>query len=73
MTPYDKFKSIPNFEKYLKAGIRIQDLDRIAYLKSDNDFAEEMQKAREELFKNFKHIPQELLSFITFVSGSFLD
>ena len=73
MTPYDKFKSIHGFEKYLKTGIKIQNLDKIAYAKSDNDFAEEMQKAREELFKNFKHIPQELLSFTSYVSCSLLD
>jgi len=73
LTPYEKLKSIPNFEKYLKKGITVGKLDKIAYAKSDNEFAEEMQKAREELFKNFKHIPQELLSFTTFVSGSFLD
>ena len=73
LTPYDKFKSISCFEKYLKLGISIEKLDKIAYAKSDNEFTEEMQKAREELFKNFKHIPQEVLSFTTFVSGSFLD
>ena len=35
---------------------------------SDNDFAEEMQKFKEELFKNFKHIPQEMIEFVTFIS-----
>ena len=48
-------------------------LDKIAYAKSDNDFAEEMQKAKEELFKNFKHMPQEMITFTSFVSCHLLD
>jgi len=48
-------------------------LEKIRLQKSCNEFAEDMQKAREELFKNFKHIPQELLAMRTFISGSFLD
>ncbi len=35
---------------------------------SDNDFAEEMQKFKEQLFKNFKHIPQEMIEFTFFIS-----
>ncbi|MDD3085384.1 MAG: integrase [Candidatus ainarchaeum sp.] len=73
MTPYDKFKSLPNCEKYLKPGITLEMLDKIAYAKSDNDFAEEMQKAKEELFKNFKHVPQKMLTFTSFVSCRLLD
>ena len=73
MTPYDKFKSLPNCEQYLKPGITLEMLDKIAYAKSDNDFAEEMQKAKGELFKNFKHVPQEMLTFTTFVSCHLLD
>jgi len=73
MTPYEKFKSIPNSEKYLKPGITLEMLEKIRLQKSCNEFAEDMQKAREELFKNFKHIPQELLAMRTFISGSFLD
>jgi transposase InsO family protein len=73
LTPYEKFKTIPDCDQYLKEGVCLEILDRIAYSKSDNDFALEMQKAREELFKNFKHVPQEMLSFTTFVSCSLLD
>jgi hypothetical protein len=40
---------------------------------SDNEFAEEMQKTKDKLFKNFKHIAQEMLSFTSFVSCSLLD
>jgi len=73
MTPYDKFRSIPNSEEYLRPGIALEMLDKIAYAKSDNDFAEEMQKAKEELFKNFKHMPQEMITFTSFVSCHLLD
>ncbi|MFA5433275.1 MAG: integrase [Candidatus Paceibacterota bacterium] len=73
MTPYDKFKSLSQCEQYLKPGITLELLDSIAYNKSDNEFAREMKKAKEELFKNFKYIPQEMLSFTSFVSCSLLD
>ena len=73
LTPYEKFKTLPDCEQYLRQGITLEILDRIAYSKSDNDFASDMQKAREELFKNFKHVPQEMLSFTGFVSCALLD
>jgi hypothetical protein len=73
MTPYDKFRSLPSSEKYLRPGVTLEMLDKIAYAKSDNDFAEEMQKAKGELFKNFKHVPQEMLSFTSFISCRLLD
>lgn len=52
MTPYEKFKSLENCEKYLKPEIRLVDLDKIAYQKSDNEFATLMQEAKEKLFKD---------------------
>jgi hypothetical protein len=73
LTPYEKFKSLANCEQYLKPGTTLEMLDKIAYDKSDNDFAEEMQKAKDELFKNFKSVPQEMISFTSFVSCSLLD
>lgn len=51
-TPYEKLKSLPNAEQYLKEGISFEQLDKIAYEKSDNQFAEEMKKAKVELLKN---------------------
>jgi len=71
--PYERFKSLPNAKQYLKPGITFETLDKIAYEKSDNKCAALMQKAKDELFKNFKHIPQELMTFTTFVSGSYVD
>lgn len=50
-TPYEKFKSLPNAAKYLKDEFTFEILDLIAKEKSDNQFAEEMQKAKRLLFK----------------------
>lgn len=52
LTPYDKLKSLENAEQYLKPNFSLAELDKIAFEKSDNLFAEEMQKAKEKLFKN---------------------
>ncbi len=71
--PYERFKSSPNAKQYLKPGITFEMLDKLAYQKSDNECAALMQKAKDELFKNFKDIPQELMAFTTFVSGSYVD
>jgi len=54
-------------------GISFKMLDEIAYQKSDNDFAQEMQKAKERLFKDFKQIPQEMAEFTIFILCSYLD
>ena len=50
MTPYEKFKSLPNAKDYLKPGIDFEILDKAAYAMSDNDSAELLQKARNKLF-----------------------
>lgn len=44
--PYEKLKSLPNAEQYLKPGISFAQLDRIAYNQSDVEFKREMSKAR---------------------------
>lgn len=72
-TPYEKLKSLKNAKGYLKENISFEQLDKIAYEMSDNDFAERMQKAKEELFKNFKHIPQKMMEFTSFISHAFVD
>ena len=54
LVPYEKFKSIPNAVQYLREGLTIESLDKIAYAKSDNEYAKEMQKEKDKLFKNFK-------------------
>jgi hypothetical protein len=50
-TPYEKLKSLPQVETYLRSGITLGKLDAIANQMSDNEFAERMVKARSKLFK----------------------
>jgi transposase len=50
-TPYEKLKSLPGVEIYLRPGITLDDLDAIANQMSDNKSAERMVKARSNLFK----------------------
>jgi len=49
-TPYDKLKSIPEAEKYLKPGMTFEILDKIAHQMSDNQAADKMKAARQKLF-----------------------
>jgi len=52
--PYEKLKSLPNAEHYLKPGVTFAQLDKIAYNQSDIDFKTEMNKARSTLFVKIK-------------------
>jgi hypothetical protein len=52
MTPYEKFKSLPVAESYLRPGVTLERLDDIAHQMSDNEFAERMVKARSNLFQH---------------------
>jgi len=54
LTPYKKLKSLDKAEQYLKSGITFEELDKIAYAMSDNDFAEQMMKAKQALFKKIR-------------------
>ena len=50
MTPYEKLKSLPVAEQYLKRGITFHDLDAQANATSDNEAAQRMNDARAVLF-----------------------
>jgi transposase InsO family protein len=50
MTPYEKLKSLPNAERYLKPGITFEVLDALAHSMSDNDAAKQLNKAKRQLF-----------------------
>jgi len=50
MTPYEKLKSLPEAERYLKGDITMATLERIAMKLSDLDAWEQMQKARNKMF-----------------------
>lgn len=52
MTPYDKFKSLPHAEQYLKDGLTFKNLDDIARTMTDNESADFLQQQRSLLFKH---------------------
>lgn len=54
MTPYEKLKSLEKPEQYLKTKVTLEDLDRIAGTKSDNEFAQKMQQAKVEVFNKLR-------------------
>ncbi len=51
MTPYEKFRSLPQADSFLKPGVDFDQLDALAKAMSDNDAAEQMNAARSALFK----------------------
>ena len=51
MTPYEKLKSLPSSEEFLKPGITFEKLDAESSAMSDNEAAERMNNARAILFK----------------------
>lgn len=51
MTPYDKLKSLPNAEQYLKPNITFNWLDALANRQSDLDAWRHLRNARKILFK----------------------
>jgi transposase InsO family protein len=55
-TPFEKLKSLPNVENYLRFGVTLEKLEAYANLMSDNHFAERMVKARSNLFKQTQRL-----------------
>lgn len=49
-TPYEKLKSLPNWQKYLRPGITPAILEAQAKAKTPNQAAREMQEAKRKLF-----------------------
>jgi hypothetical protein len=52
MTPYEKFKSLPEADHYLKAGLTFKILDDIATGMTDNEAADHLQEQRKLLFNH---------------------
>jgi transposase InsO family protein len=52
MTPWERLKTIPAYENYLKPGITSQSLEHDANALSDNDAASKVQQARKRLFQS---------------------
>lgn len=55
MTPYEKLKSLPDAEAYLKAGITFEQLDAIAMTDTDNGAARRLQVARAAMFQSINN------------------
>jgi len=51
MTPYEKLKSLKQAESYLKEPLSFEQLDKEAYKISDNQFTDQMNLAKKQLFK----------------------
>lgn len=49
MTPYDKLRSLPEAQQYLKAAITFEQLDDQAHAMSDNEAARRLNQARDKL------------------------
>lgn len=52
MTPYEKLKTLPNAQQYLKEEITFELLDDIAHKMTDNEAADYLQQQRTLLFKH---------------------
>ena len=50
-TPYEKLRSLPKAEGFLKPGMSLESLDAIAAECSDNEAAQRLNKARTKLFQ----------------------
>ena len=70
-TPYEKLKSLPQVETYLRPGITLKTLDAIANQMSDNQFAERMVKARYNLYKQTNRFSYNEANLLP--PGSFFD
>jgi len=55
MTPYEKLKSLPEAEQFLKPNVTFEHLDAQATAMSDNDAAQKLNNARAALFKTIFH------------------
>lgn len=58
MTPYEKFRSLPEVEAHLKSGTTLKELDAIASRYSDNDAARYLNEARAKLFQSINNSQQ---------------
>ena len=50
-TTYERLKSVPQAESYLRPGVTLEELGMVVNQMSDNQFAERMVKVRSKLFQ----------------------
>ena len=53
LTPFAKFKSLFKPEQYLRQGVTMKELERIAKAHSDTDYARLVKQAKAKLFRSF--------------------
>lgn len=58
MPPYEKFRSLPEVESYLKPGTTLENLDTFTAECSDNDAAQHLNEARAKLFQSINKSQQ---------------
>lgn len=51
LTPYEKLRSLPNFQQYLKPHVTLLQLETVARRKSDTQVAQLVQEERSKLFE----------------------
>lgn len=81
LTPFETLKTHLNAENFLKDGVTMESLEKIAKEKSDNECAALMQKAKAELFKSFRQTKPQFPTCLAgrqavraeLISGSSLD
>ncbi len=57
--PYEFLKNLPESEKHLKKGITFEQLDKIAYSHSDNEFATIMREEERKLFQKIREADKQ--------------
>jgi len=53
LTPYEKFRSLSHPEQYLRPGMTMTELERIAQAHSDTEYALLVKRAKAKLFRSF--------------------
>jgi transposase InsO family protein len=57
-TPYERFRSLPHAAAYLREGVTFEALDAEAIRLTDNQSAQDMQRAKNRLFSGFDPLPR---------------
>jgi len=52
-TPYERLKSLKEWKKHLRPGVRAEGMEAVAMRQSDNDYARLMREAKARLFALF--------------------
>jgi len=53
LTPFEKLQSLPVAERFLKPGVTMEELERMARAHSDTEYAQLLQQRKMELFRSF--------------------